>query len=38
MLFCCLPFTVIIDTVSLFVTIPKWIYEKCSNSNTQDST
>ncbi len=40
MMFCCLPLTVIIDTVSLFVTIPKWVYEKCSNSptNTQDST
>lgn len=28
MMFCLLPCTSIIDTVSLFVTIPKWIYQK----------
>ena len=38
MLFCCLPFTILIDTVSLFVTIPKWIYTKCSNTNTPTNT
>ena len=31
MMFCCLPCTVVIDSVCLFVTIPKWIYQKtCS--------
>ncbi len=31
MMFCSLPCTFILDTVCLFVTIPKWIYQKtCS--------
>ena len=28
MLFCCLPFTSIGDTLCLFVTIPKWCWNK----------
>jgi hypothetical protein len=27
-MFCCIPFTFVIDTVCLFVTLPKWIYQK----------
>jgi hypothetical protein len=27
-MFCCIPFTLVIDTVCLFVTLPKWIYQK----------